>query len=129
MRVVQADYYKNDVIYYRSGNDIIKTLHGSVENYLEEILNTSNQQVLKLIDKQRDERICSFSACMSFEEMRNLFQMILDAREELQPINDKLVNRVTRVRDMTDGFEVLKGRQDKEDGKFYTSHQAYVLFS
>lgn len=92
-------------------------------------MNTSNQQVLKLIEKQRDERICSFSACLSFEEMRSLFQMILDAKDEVQTVNDKLVNRVNRVRDMTDDFEVFKGKQDKEDGKFYGSQQAYVLFT
>lgn len=83
----------------------------------------------KLIDKQRDERICSYSACLSFEDLRVLYGLILDCKEEIQPINDKLVNRVNRVRDMTDDFEVLKGRLDKEDNKFYNSQQAYVLFT
>lgn len=67
----------------------------------------------KLIDKQRDERICSYSACLSFEDLRVLYGLILDCKDEIQPINDKLVNRVNRVKDMTDGFEVLKGRLDK----------------
>lgn len=30
---------------------------------------------------------------------------------------------------MTDDFAVLKGRQDREDNKFYGSQQAYVLFT
>lgn len=93
------------------------------------MLNVSEVQVKKLLDKQRDERICSFSACLSFEDMRVLFELILEAKDQIQPINDRLVNRITRVQDMTDNFEIFKGRQDREDNRFYGSQQAYVLFT
>jgi hypothetical protein len=40
-----------DVVYKKEVNKIIRSLHDSVENYIEEVLNISEHQVKRLIDK------------------------------------------------------------------------------
>ena len=53
-RVIRGEYLTQDVLYKRETNKIIRSLHTSVENYIEEVLNVSEVQVRRLLDKQSD---------------------------------------------------------------------------
>jgi hypothetical protein len=50
-RILRGEYLTQDVVYKKEVNKIIRSLHDSVENYIEEVLNISEHQVKRLIDK------------------------------------------------------------------------------
>ena len=110
-------------------NNIARTLKRSVDNYLEEILKCGANKVENLLAGAKGERIRSHSICLNYAEMRTLFEMILETQERLLPLHPTIVNRTIRIRDMTDNFEVFKGKTDKDDGEYYDGSMAYVLFS
>lgn len=42
--------------------------------------------------------------------------MILETQERITIISPTIVNRVNRIKDMTENFDLFKGKTDKDDG-------------
>lgn len=101
-----------------------------IYKFTEELLSLPEERLARLKNNETCERLKSFTACLSFEQIHNLFQLILKCPQSKE-LNVRIYNRVVRISEMSDGFEFLKEvkapKGPKEPSLAYTLFQDLSL--
>lgn len=96
-----------------------------IYQFVEEVLSLPQERLLRLKSAQDSDRLKSFAVCLSLEQIKALFCIIIrhpDAKE----LNPRIYSRVVRINDMSDGFTIFN--EVKTTKGVLPPDRAYTLF-
>ncbi len=100
-----------------------------------EIINIDSTKLTTLLSRQQlvpssQQKIKSYSVCISVADIKRLFEMIKMCKNELMSVNqnDKLIKRLQRIEMVTEGGDIFGPREDKRTKMVYRPENAYIMF-
>lgn len=112
--ILHNDFKNIDEAFQPEFSAILSNLRISVFNYLSELINIEVPEFGKNDDSTQ---IKSYSVCLSVSDIGKIMDMIKISGEEITAINDKILKKVERVSQMSDGQELFGVKKDKSTNK------------